>query len=430
MAFLGSAKTHGNALPSKLRKIAHNRGQILLRVYNARVAFLVIPNSTPLLSVVLPCLNENGSLVGCIREVEDALEKSGVGAWEIIVSDNGSTDGSVETAHRLGVRVVNAPERGYGNAVSSGIHAAFSPYVVFADADGTYPLRLVPELYRKTKEAGAALGIVSRLRGDIEKGAMPWLHRRIGTPFFTALINIIYGGELTDCGSGLRCVRRDWYLANPHSAGGMEFASENLIRASKSGAVIIEIRGGLRRSPAKRTPHLRTWRDGMRHLMFILSECPELFERGGLAACAGACLLQAVATWHGPSKIGVFDILGLHTQLLALMVAVLGTQLYFMGVLLHGRVGGNPARITRLLCGLPEEKLFFSIVGSCALGAMVVAAMVAVWSGKHFSGISAERALIGAVHFIVILGSFSLGLFGVHMTKRWGFPVLRRHHWE
>ena len=116
----------------------------------SRVSLPVIPNPPPLLSVVLPCLNENGSLAACIREVKDALVKSGV-TWEIIVSDNGSTDGSVETAHGLGVRVVNTSERGYGNAVSSGIHAAFSPYVVFADADGTYPLLLVPELYRRTK---------------------------------------------------------------------------------------------------------------------------------------------------------------------------------------------------------------------------------------------------------------------------------------
>ena len=374
----------------------------------------------PILSVVLPCLNEEATLADCITRLRTALEASGLsGAWEIIVADNGSTDRSVQMAEQMGVKVVNLEDRGYGRALSAGIQAAASPHVVFVDADGTYPLELVSELYRQTLKSGAVLGLASRLRGQIEEGAMPWLHRWIGTPFFTALINLMYGGKTTDCGSGFRCVRRDWFLANPHHATGMEFASENLIRALKLKATVIEVRGGLSRSPAERQPHLRTWRDGMRHLMFILAECPPLFEKTGLAICAGASLLQAAASWHGHWKAGVFDILGLHTQLLALLAAVLGTQLYFMGVLLHERAGGCPTRFTRILLGLPEDRLFFAILGSCGLGFIVAVIMTAVWSDRHFSGLSAERSLLGAVHLILLLGSFSLGLFGVHMTKTW-----------
>ena len=128
----------------------------------------------PVLSMVLPCLNEEATLADCIARLSKALDASGLsGAWEIIVADNGSTDRSVQTAEQMGVRVINVEERGYGRALSAGIQAAASPHVVFVDADGTYPLELVSELYRQTLKSGVVLGLASRLRGQIEMGAMP-----------------------------------------------------------------------------------------------------------------------------------------------------------------------------------------------------------------------------------------------------------------
>lgn len=142
----------------------------------------------PIISVVLPCLNEEATLADCITRLRTALEASGLsGVGEIIVADNGSTDRSVRTAEPMGVRVLNVEERGYGWALSAGIQAAASPHVVFVDADGTYPLELVSELYRQTLESGAVLGLASRLSGQIEEGAMPWLHRWIGTPLDSRL---------------------------------------------------------------------------------------------------------------------------------------------------------------------------------------------------------------------------------------------------
>lgn len=369
--------------------------------------------------MVLPCLNENGTLAGCIAEIRAALSGWDPAHWEIIVSDNGSTDGSLETASRLNAKIVNVVEKGYGHAVRAGILAAASPHVIFVDADGTYPLGLLPELHWRMVQTDAALGIAYRIGADIEAGAMPWLHRRIGTPFFTMLINRLHRVRLSDCGSGLRCVNREWFLQNPHRAGGMEFASENIIRAGKSGGEVVQIPGGLRRSPVTRRPHLSTWSDGMRHLMFILSESPGLFEKTGLAGCAGASAIQALAVCHGPLRAGVFDILGLHSQLLALMAAVLSVQIYFMGVLLQGRAGEASASFTRRMLSLREDHLFFAIIGSCISGIIVGLAITALWTEHHFAGLSAERSLLGAVHVILLTGSFSLGFFGIHMTSKW-----------
>lgn len=355
-----------------------------------------------------------------ITELRQALEGKSVGNYEIIVADNGSSDGSQDIARARGVRVISVAEPGYGRVLSAGILAAVSPHVVFADADGTYPTASVAELYGCALEAGADLGLASRIGGHIEPGAMPWLHRYIGTPFFTSLINLLYGGHVTDCGTGLRYIRRDWFLSNPHHATGMEFASEILIRAMKTKAIIVEIPGGLRCDAKNRQPHLKTWRDGMRHLMFILAERPALFERFGLVVCLFGSLLQMGATWHGPLEVGVFDIFGLHTQLLALLSATLGSQLYFMGVLLYDRSSDQPSTFTRTLLKLSEDKLFFSLLGACGLGVLVMVAVIIVWWQGHFSGISAERELMGAVHLTVLLGCFSLGLFGAHINKVWG----------
>ena len=247
----------------------------------------------PELTVVFPCLNEEVTLPGCLSELRLAFTDWESGSYEILVVDNGSTDSSAALALEGGAQVLMEPVRGYGQAIRRGIHAARSEWVIFADADGTYPYDLAPALYRQTVSAQADLGLASRLRGAVAPGAMPFLHQWVGTPFFTKLLNVLFKGGISDCGTGFRCVRRAWFLNQAHHAPGMEFASENLIRALKSKARIIEIEGGLRAGPPQRQPHLRTWRDGMRHLMFILAECPPLFEKTGLAICAGASLLQA-----------------------------------------------------------------------------------------------------------------------------------------
>jgi len=153
--------------------------------------------------------------------------------------------------------------------------------------------------------------------------------------------------------------------------------------------------------------------------MFILSESPAAFERLGMTACVAGSIAQAIASWHGPLKLGIFDVFGLHTQALALLLSVLGVQMYFLGVLLFERVHDVPSRFTRWLLRLSEEQLFFSLLGACALGLCVVLGTVAIWWKSHFSGISSERVLLGSVHLSLILASMSLGLFAAHMNRAW-----------
>lgn len=191
----------------------------------------------------------------------------------VMVSDNGSTDRSKEIIHSFPEVILNeVPIRGYGSALISGIKASKSDYVIFMDSDDTYPIELAPKLYEKAIEENADMVIASRINGEIEEGAMPWLHQYVGTPILTALINFLFKTKMTDCNSGYRCIKKTtfdkWGVKTP----GMEFASELIIRACVLGAKIVEVQGKLMKCKYERTPHLNTFRDGTMHFIRILKE--------------------------------------------------------------------------------------------------------------------------------------------------------------
>lgn len=206
------------------------------------------------LTFVFPCLNECRTIALCIEAVQRSLGADPNLHYEIVVADNGSHDGSQEIATRHGARVVPVPQRGYGAALRGGIAAAQGRYVMFADADGTYCYEHALELYRTTSAADADMGIASRMKGKIEAGAMPPLHRHLGTPVLTTLINLLFKGRLSDCNSGFRCLKKTAYDTWGIRASGMEFASELLIKALKHSASTVEIPSGLRPPPVERTP--------------------------------------------------------------------------------------------------------------------------------------------------------------------------------
>jgi len=206
------------------------------------------------LSFVFPCLNEARTLAACIGAVKAALQQEPNLQFEIVVADNGSSDESRSIALACGARVVPVAQRGYGAALRAGIEAAEGRLVMFADADGTYLYEHALELYRATAKADADMGIASRMRGRIEPGAMPMLHRRLGTPVLTTLINWLFAGALSDCNSGFRCLRKSAYQQWGIRASGMEFASELLIKALKHQARTVEIVSGLRPAPVRPRP--------------------------------------------------------------------------------------------------------------------------------------------------------------------------------
>lgn len=222
----------------------------------------------PELSVVLPCLDESRALPRLLRELQGVLRRTGV-ATEIVVCDNASTDGSAALARRLGARVVSEPRRGYGHACWKGIQEARGRFVVLMDADGTYDPEDLVRVWRALKK-GAAFVLGNRLGGRIERGAMPRLHRWVGTPLLARAIRLLHGGSFHDPNCGLRGLRRAVAESIAPASEGMESASEMVLRVLQRGLRTDEIPVGYRPRRAGASK-LRPVRDGMRHLLLILT---------------------------------------------------------------------------------------------------------------------------------------------------------------
>jgi len=370
-------------------------------------------------SFVFPCLNEERFIADCIRRVRQSLDADPSLKYEIVLADNGSTDRSREIAAECGARIVPIADRGYGAALRGGITAAYGKHVLFADADGTYLLEDALKLYRYTVETDADMGSASRLNGTIEDGAMPFLHRYLGTPVITRIINLLFRGKLTDSNSGFRCVKHDKFLTWGVHASGMEFASELFIAALKHDAKIVEIKSGLKHPPFERHPHLRTWRDGMRNLLFIFSERPALFEWMGLILGALCGLLQIVAMITGPIDLAGFNIFDLHSRALLLLVGLVGTQFYIFGCMCYLRSKDKPTALSRLVIKMDEAFLFFSLTSILGAAVLTVAYVFIIWARAGFAGLHFAPLLISSVHLIGMLAILCIGILGIHVVKRY-----------
>ncbi len=224
---------------------------------------------TPLVSVVMPCLNEARTVGRCIDKAHIGLREAGV-SGEIIVADNGSSDGSQALAEERGARVVHVERRGYGSALQAGIAAARGEFVIMGDADDSYDFaRIRPFVERLRRGDDLVLG--NRFRGGIRPGAMPWHHRYIGNPVLTGILNLFFHTPIRDAHCGLRAFRRDSYFRLNLTCPGMEFASEMVVRAALQGLKISEVPVVLHPDGRGRPPHLRSFRDGWRHLRFLIA---------------------------------------------------------------------------------------------------------------------------------------------------------------
>lgn len=222
------------------------------------------------LTILIPCLNEEDSVAFCINEAKRFISKSAIKA-EILVSDNGSTDKSVYIAESMGVRVVHAHDRGYGNALRQGIACAQGKYIIMGDCDGSYDFENL-EPFINSLRAGSNLVIGNRFAGGIEKGAMPFIHRYIGVPILSFLGRIRYGVNVRDFHCGLRGFERKCTESLNLHAGGMEFATEIIAAFARHNFKISQVPTPLRRTKRRGKGHLRTVRDGMRHLIFLFSQ--------------------------------------------------------------------------------------------------------------------------------------------------------------
>lgn len=279
-------------------------------------------------SVVIPCLNEEKTLGICIRKAQQALKELGIDG-EVIVSDNGSVDHSVEIAQALGARVVFQPLRGYGNALRKGIEEARGKYIIMGDADDSYDFSEIGRLIVPLRN-GYDLVLGSRLKGRIMRGAMPWHHRWIGNPLFSTVLRSLFKSRVSDAFSGMRSFTRDAFNKLRLVMPGMEFAIEMMAMASKAGLNVTEIPIVYYRDGRDRSSHLRSFRDGWRTLKFMLMFSPTyLFTLPGLTIF-GIGLFLMLALLAGPVHVGPlrFDI---HWMVLGSFLTILGFQIVNLG---------------------------------------------------------------------------------------------------
>ncbi|MCX6944518.1 MAG: glycosyltransferase family 2 protein [Opitutales bacterium] len=271
----------------------------------------------------MPCLNEAETIAGCTSEAQRALQEQGI-RGEVVIADNGSTDGSQAIATQLGARVVAVTEKGYGRALQGGVAAARGRYILMGDSDGSYDFSHAGRFLAKHRE-GWEIVMGNRFLGGIQPGAMPWKNRYLGNPVLSGIGRLFFRCPVGDFHCGLRSFSRAAYDRLALRAGGMEFASEMVIKATLFRERMTEIPTTLRPDGRNRPPHLRPWRDGWRHLRFMLLFCPRwLFLQPGLALMAVGGGLGALLT-RGPLALG--DVrLDVHTLLFAAMALLIGFQ--------------------------------------------------------------------------------------------------------
>ncbi len=375
------------------------------------------------LSIVMPCLNEMETLGSCIRKAQAALTSHGING-EIIVADNGSTDGSMEIARASGARGVYVEEKGYGSALMGGIEAARSEYIVIGDADDSYDFRECPR-FLESLRAGNDVVLGNRFKGGIRPGAMPWHHRLIGNPLLTKVLNVFFGTSVEDVHCGMRALTKQAYRRMNLKTTGMEFASEMVVKAAFAGMRIGEVPISYWPDGRSRPSHLRSFRDGWRHLRFLLLYSPRwLFTVPGMGFLSLGLVLNAVL-FFGPVRVGgtVFDV---HMMVLGALLALLGFQILSVGAF------AKVFALTEEL--LPPDAKFeavfkrFTLERGLAAGALITASglafligLLVTWYQRGFGPLELDKtlrpAIVGMILVVLgiqtIFGSFFMSTLGL-----------------
>ena len=401
--------------------------ETLERIYPRSVQKAV--ESRPIeLSIVMPCLNEAATVAVCVTKARAYLAGAGI-EGEVIVADNGSTDGSIDLARAAGATVVPVAERGYGAALQGGIAAARGRFVVMGDADDSYDFTELSAFVASLRD-GADLVMGNRFAGGIRPGAMPFLHRYLGNPVLSLVGRVLFRSPIRDFHCGLRGFRREAIRSLGLTAPGMEFASEMVVKASLAGLRVREVPTVLSPDGRGRPPHLRSWRDGWRHLRFLLMMSPRwLMLYPGAALLALGCIVQALIA-SGPLKLGGVG-LDIHTMLYGTAAAVLGLQLVLFSLITRtiGLVKGllPPTRqAERLVRWFTLER---GVICGCLaflFGLAIAARSLWVWTSSDWSALDPSavmRLTIPAVGFMlagaeIVFASFVLGLVRTPSGRR------------
>jgi glycosyltransferase involved in cell wall biosynthesis len=375
-------------------------------------------------SVVIPCLDEADAIAIVVAKAIRAMEEAGI-AGEVVVADNGSSDGSPELAAAAGARVIHEPRRGYGSAYMAGFEAARGRFIVMGDADDTYDFAEIPRFLAPLRE-GADMVIGNRMNG-IEPGSMPWLHRYVGNPVLTGTLNLFFRSGVGDAHCGMRAFRRDLLPALDLHTTGMEFASEQVIRATKLGLDVREI--DITYHPRRGESKLSSFSDGWRHLRFLLVHSPTW-----LFIVPGALML-ALGLLGFLVVLADINLLGrqwqMHSLIAAAALSIVGAQILQVGAFGRAFAFYYLGEHDRLLERLRQR---FRLEHGLALGAaflipgLVVSGVVVIeWLQRGLGTLSEERlALVGITLVILglqtIFGAFFVSILGLRRRPPKGAP--------
>ena len=364
---------------------------------------------------MIPCLNEAASIRRCVVEARNALAAHG---WEgeVVVADNGSDDRSAELAREAGAVVVHEPRRGYGSAYRAGFAAARGDYIVMADADLTYDFGDIPRFVAKLDE-GADLVMGDRM-GGIQPGAMPWLHRYVGNPVLTGVLNLFFRTGVRDAHCGMRAVRRGALPRLDLRTTGMEFASEMVIRAGKERLVIEEI--PIHYHPREGESKLSSFRDGWRHLRFLLVHSPTwlFIVPGAVMAVVGTLIALTVLF-----ELDVFGRLwDLHSMVAGTLLMIVGTQVLALGLCAHAYgtyfMGERDAWFDRMRARFRLEHGLLLGGAVTLAGVAIAATILGMWIDRGFGALSEERLAVLAAALVIVgiqifFSSFLLSIIGL-----------------
>jgi glycosyltransferase involved in cell wall biosynthesis len=372
-------------------------------------------------SVVIPCLNEANSIGICVEKAQAAFKDAGL-RGEVVVADNGSTDGSIAIAEKLGARVIPVTQRGYGSALNAGIRAARGAFIIMGDADDSYDFGEVPRFVEEWRK-GNEVVMGNRFQGEIKPGAMPWHHKYIGNPGLTTLLNLFFHSGIGDSHCGMRGFTREVFDKMDLRSSGMEFASEFVIKAAQLGAKTSEIPITLWKDKRGRPPHLRSFRDGWRHLRFMLLYAPNwlFILPGGLLMAVGLFLTGWLLP--GPRRISPNVVLDVHTMIFGVIFTLMGAQILAIGAFAKvfsyaERFDRNTVSLKRVLRRVTFESglllggaLFLLGLGGCVY-------ITWGWATSGFGPLQQVREVLFWTMWLflgmqIIFSSFFLSMLGI-----------------
>lgn len=372
----------------------------------------------PLVSVVIPCLNEAENIVECVTRAREALARNAI-PGEVVVADNDSDDGSRELAESAGARVVHEPRRGYGSAYLAGFGAARGEFIVMGDADLTYDFDEIPRFLAELQD-GADMVIGDRMK-NIHPGAMPWLHRYVGNPLLSGFLNVLFRTGVSDAHCGMRALRTDTLPRLDLRTTGMEFASEMVIRAAKEKLDIRQF--PIEYHPRGGESKLSSFRDGWRHLRFLLVHSPNhlFILPGALMALLGVIVAATV--------LASVNVLGrewdVHALIAGALLMVVGTQVVALGLCAHAYgtyfMGERDPWFDRMRRRFRLEHGLLLGGGIVLAGLAIVAVIVVEWIDRGFGSLGEERLAIVALTLVIVgiqvfFSSFLLSILGLRRS--------------